>query len=124
MKKKGWNKRVFVAILVIVMAAACFGCGRNTSTREEEKQEEQTPDGIYLYGEIHVNANIMKKELELWGEYYDDGMRDLFVELPYFDAQLMNIWMQSADDDILTCFFKIARERQGALRSIRIFGKN
>lgn len=31
MKKKGWNKRVFVAILVIVMAAACFGCGRNTS---------------------------------------------------------------------------------------------
>lgn len=27
MKKKGWNKRVFVAILVIVMAAACFGCG-------------------------------------------------------------------------------------------------
>lgn len=41
MKKKGWNKRVFVAILVIVMAAACFGCGRNTSTREEENKRSK-----------------------------------------------------------------------------------
>lgn len=53
MKKKGWNKRVFVAILVIVMAAACFGCGHETGVGAEEKQEEQKPDGIYLYGETH-----------------------------------------------------------------------
>lgn len=37
MKKKGWNKRVFVAFLVIVMAAACFGCGHETGVGAEKK---------------------------------------------------------------------------------------
>lgn len=123
MKKKGWNKRVFVAILVIVMAAACFGCGHETGVGAEEKQEEQKPDGIYLYGEIHANANIMKKELELWGEYYDEGMRDLFVELPYFDAELLNIWIQSDDDQIFDVYYQSAQGTAGGNPEYESFWK-
>ena len=44
----------------------------------------------------------MEKEFELWSTYYhDDGMRDLFVELPYYSAEFLNLWMQSDNDDIL-----------------------
>ena len=106
MKKKGWNKRVFVAILVIVMAAACFGCGHETGVGAEEKQEEQKPDGIYLYGETHSNEYIQKRELEIWGDFYKEGMRDLFGEYPYYDAKLLNMWMQAEDDEILYMLWK------------------
>lgn len=106
MKKKGWNKRVFVAILVIVMAAACFGCGHETGVGAEEKQEEQKPDGIYLYGETHSNEYIQKRELEIWGDFYKEGMRDLFGEYPYYDAKLLNTWMQAEDDEILDMLWK------------------
>lgn len=57
---------------------------------------------IYLYGEAHAVPVILDKELELWNEYYhEEGMRDLFVELPYYHAEFLNIWMQSDSDDIL-----------------------
>lgn len=41
---------------------------------------------IYLYGEEHSKQSILDKELSIWGEYYEKGMRDLFVEFPYTDA--------------------------------------
>lgn len=65
----------------------------------------QLPKGagnMYLYGEEHGNAKIMEGEFELWDSYYhNDGMRDLFLEIPYFTAQYLNVWMQSDNDDIL-----------------------
>lgn len=106
MKKKGWNKRAFVAVLVIVMATACFGCGHETGAGAEEKQEKQKPDGIYLYGETHSNEYIQKRELEIWGDFYKAGMRDLFVEYPYYDGMLLNMWMQAEDDEILDMLWK------------------
>lgn len=57
---------------------------------------------IYLYGEAHGVAEILDKEVELWSQYYhNEGMRHLFVELSYFTAEYLNIWMQSDNDDIL-----------------------
>lgn len=57
---------------------------------------------IFLYGEEHANKAILEKEFELWSTYYhDNGMRDLFVELPYYSAEVLNLWMQSDTDDIL-----------------------
>lgn len=57
---------------------------------------------IFLYGEEHAAETILEKELNLWSAYYhDDGMRDLFVELPYYSAEFLNLWMQSDSDDIL-----------------------
>ena len=37
---------------------------------------------IRLYGESHGKKAYYDKELALWKECYDDGCRDLFVELP------------------------------------------
>lgn len=56
---------------------------------------------IYLYGEVHAQEDILAKELSLWKDCYAKGMRDLFVELPYYTAKLLNIWMQAEDDSVL-----------------------
>lgn len=57
---------------------------------------------IYLYGEEHGIEEILDKEFELWCDYYNNhNMRHLFIELSYFTAEFLNIWMQSDNDDIL-----------------------
>ena len=57
---------------------------------------------IFLYGEEHASKEILQKEFELWNTYYsDNGMRNLFVELPYYSAEFLNLWMQSDSDGIL-----------------------
>lgn len=62
----------------------------------------QASGNIYLYGEAHGVAEILDKEFELWSQYYhNEGMRHLFVELSYFTAEYLNVWMQSDNDDIL-----------------------
>lgn len=54
---------------------------------------------IYLYGEEHGVAKINKKELALWDDFYHkQGMRHLFIEAAYFDAAILNLWMQEEDD--------------------------
>ena len=56
---------------------------------------------IFLYGEKHSVEDILEKEFELWSSYYqNDGVRDLFVELPYYTAAYMNLWIKSDGDDI------------------------
>jgi len=56
---------------------------------------------IELFGEQHAVDAILQKELELWQARYQSGMRHLFVELPYYTAQYLNLWMQAQDDQIL-----------------------
>lgn len=44
----------------------------------------------------------MEQELELWNIYYQDyGIRDLFIEWSYAQAEFLNLWMQSDSDEIL-----------------------
>ena len=63
---------------------------------------EEGQGNLYLYGERHSEEKILEKELELWQVYYTNyGMRHLFIETSYFEAQLLNLWMQAEDDDIL-----------------------
>jgi hypothetical protein len=57
---------------------------------------------IYLYGEMHGVKRIIDREFELWKKYYDDhDMRHLFIEMPYFTAEFMNLWMKAEDDTII-----------------------
>ena len=56
---------------------------------------------IHLYGEVHGIADFYNKEIEIWKEYYENGNRDLFVELPYYTAEFLNLWMKADDDEIL-----------------------
>ena len=73
-------------------------------------EEEETPSGqpgqqvgnIYLYGELHGVKAIYDRELELWKDHYEkEQTRHLFLELPYYTAQYLNLWMESEDDQIL-----------------------
>ena len=43
----------------------------------------------------------MDKEFELWDTYYKKGLRNLFLELPYYTAEYLNIWMQKNNNHIL-----------------------
>lgn len=67
----------------------------------------QSSGEIFLYGETHSVEAILEKELELWSScYHNDGIRDLFVELPYYTAEYMNVWMKSDNDDILDLLYQ------------------
>ena len=94
-KKSGrWKYAVPVLILVLILAllGLLWNNVNNTSNSTDE---------IYLYGERHGEQRILNRELEIWGEYYKKGMRDLFVEYSYADAQFLNLWMQADEDELL-----------------------
>lgn len=61
---------------------------------------------IELYGESHGMKEFYDVEFAAWKEYYEqEGMRDLFVELPYYTAEFLNVWMQEENDDIIKQIF-------------------
>lgn len=107
-------KKIILFLLALLLLLT--GCLSNTHIQETatsmpKETQKQTPapqkclgsSGIvYLFGEQHSVQAILDKELELWQEYYTEkGMRHLFVELPYYTAQYLNLWMQDDDDIIL-----------------------
>lgn len=61
---------------------------------------------IHIYGETHGSRAFCEKEFEAWKQYYDDGHRALFVELPYYTAEYLNLWIQSDNDDILNQLYE------------------
>ena len=72
------------------------------SYREINKFSKESKEGIFLYGETHNYEGIKKVEADLWGKYYNEyGMRNLFIEDSYIDAQFLNMWMKSDNDKIL-----------------------
>ena len=62
---------------------------------------QEAPGTIYLCGETHANQSHLDQELALWDQLYQQGVRDLFVELPSYSAAYLNLWMQSDQDTIL-----------------------
>ena len=57
---------------------------------------------IILLGEEHGMKRYYDMELEYWKDCYENkGMRHLFLELPYYDGEFLNIWMQSDNDELL-----------------------
>ena len=86
-------KKLTAFALVFVMIFCIAGCQKALAPAEGGE--------IYLYGEVHAREDILEKELSLWKDCYAKGMRDLFVELPYYTAAFLNIWMQAEDDKVL-----------------------
>lgn len=56
---------------------------------------------IVLYGERHGDPVLYATELELWKEYYAQGLRHLFLEYPCYTADYLNLWLKAEDDAIL-----------------------
>ena len=94
---------VIVVVAIFILSYLGIGMLRSATRGGASHSSPVTHSGqIFLYGEEHAAEAILKKEFELWSTYYhDDGMRDLFVELPYYSAEFLNLWMQSDRDDIL-----------------------
>lgn len=80
------------------------------------------PGQIYLYGEVHAQTGILEKELEIWEQHYqEDGMRHLFVELPYYTTELLNLWMQEDNDRILDQIYEDWKGTQSHSPNVKVF---
>jgi len=91
--------------VVFILIFCLVGCSNNHAKKSENTVSREHAQ-IFLYGEKHGVDKILKKEFEIWrGHYQDDGMRHLFLELPYFTAEFLNIWMQEDNDDILDALY-------------------
>lgn len=71
-----------------------------------QAQETPAQAAITLYGETHAVQAILDHELALWQDCYTQGMRHLFVELPYYTAELLNLWLRTGDDSIFTQIYE------------------
>lgn len=62
----------------------------------------QSAPEILLAGETHGVKAIMDQELQMWQQcYHDRDMRHLFLELPCYTTDYLNLWMQEESDSIL-----------------------
>jgi hypothetical protein len=96
------SRSVFVLAVGIIMLLALLACSNSIKQSYKSISPPQSAGQIYLYGEEHGVDKILDKEFELWCEYYHkQDMRHLFVELPYYTAEFLNIWMQSDNNIIL-----------------------
>lgn len=87
------NKHVLLIVIVTILILALSAFTYNAL---------QPTGQIYLYGEKHSVEKILEKELELWNAYYhDEGLRHLFIEAPYYTAELLNVWMKADNNVIL-----------------------
>ena len=93
------NRKLAIILAALIVGVIFLLCIQ--IVMQKSKTNEQTGQ-IYLYGEEHASEVMLEEEFELWNTYYhDNGMRDLFVELPYYSAEFLNLWMKSENDDIL-----------------------
>lgn len=96
------KSKIIMLVAMLIMMLGLTACPVNNSPVNSFIPEEKSTGQIYLYGENHGVEKILEKELEIWGEYYHkDSMRHLFIEYPYYTAELLNVWMKSDSDDIL-----------------------
>lgn len=91
-------------LLLSVILTAALLAGLAACASDKAGPEPQPSTGqIYLFGEIHGVEAIYTEELQQWQTLYNEqGLRHLFVELPYYTAEFLNLWMQApADDDTI-----------------------
>jgi len=84
-------------------------------------REEAAAGQIYLYGEVHANEKVLERELELWQDYYRQGLRHLLVEFPYYTAQFLNQWMEAEDDAILEDIYADWKGAQAQAQCVKEF---
>ena len=69
---------------------------------------------IRLYGEAHGSKVYYDIEYSLWKDCYEEGYRNLFVELPYYSAEFLNLWMHEAGDETLDQLYSDIQGTQSA----------
>ena len=108
--------RILPVIIVLVFISACTGEAEPLPCYYDEEPyiaEPMPPSTgqIHLYGEWHGLEHMINKHFESWAYYYTvHGMRHLILEVPFFTAEFLNIWMHEDNDDILDAVFQ---DKQG-----------
>lgn len=93
-------KQRLIGILSLCILLFCLAAP--TALAAEPETAEASPTGqIYLCGETHASEDHIQRELSLWNDLYQQGVRHLFVELPSYAASYLNLWMKADDDSIL-----------------------
>lgn len=96
------SRKKTMGILLAIILLTCFIVGIFFWTISPKSYYPKEQVKIYLYGETHGKKHAYDKEFEIWKKYYDEqGLRDLFIEQPYFTGQFLNLWMKAEDDTIL-----------------------
>lgn len=91
-----------VPIFTFYILFSFAGCLHIAAQNNVSELTAESTGNIYLYGEQHAVKEILKKEIEIWGDFYNNqGLRHLFLELPCYTAEFLNIWMKSDSDEIL-----------------------
>jgi hypothetical protein len=105
--KRGIMKKLTLLALLFTLLIFA-GCQSSTSENKNAAGIEKNDYNgqIYLYGESHGVQELIEEEFRLWKDYYEGGMRHLFVELPYYTAEFLNIWMKEADDKFFNSVFE------------------
>ena len=96
-------KTVIVFSILAVLVSAAFVLAKRDSLGEVQPDAETK---VRLYGEAHGSKTYYDIEFSIWKSCYDEGYRNLFVELPYYSAEFLNIWMHEDSDQIIDQFFK------------------
>lgn len=99
------------ALLVLLALCGTFVCCRmdTRANGQAASAGKAALDGgkspytghVYLYGESHGNKKIIESEFDIWKDHYKKGTRHLFLELPYFTGEYLNLWMKASDDKLL-----------------------
>lgn len=93
------KKNLFKILISLASLLLIGGCNNRADIDSSDYNKKQQ---IYLYGEIHGQEDLVAREYELWHSYYHQhGMRNLFIELANFEAGLLNLWLETGDDEIL-----------------------
>lgn len=80
---------------------------------------------IYFYGEAHGQEAILEYELEKWKTYYyEQGMRHLFIEFPYYTAEFLNLWMDAKDDTIINQLYEEWEGTASQVPCVKAFYQN
>lgn len=108
---------------ILIVCMLTFIIAINNYTSEKSKDYLTYNGEIFLYGETHGNEKILKKEFEIWSEYYKKGMRNLFIELPYYTGEYLNIWMKEDNDEILNQLFTDSIGTAGNTPEAKVFYK-
>lgn len=102
--KLGKNKLKTVIALVLLSAVCIFSVILDLNDAGTDVYPDDDTR-IMLYGETHGVKEYYDIEFELWKSFYDEGCRDLFVELPYYSAEFLNIWMKEDSNELLDIWF-------------------
>lgn len=89
--------------IIIIIVAAALAMDALEPTTDVFPSESTM---ISLYGEAHGYKKCYDAEFEEWRKFYNEGCRNLFMELPYYSAELLNVWMHEDSDELLERWFE------------------